>query len=95
MNYNGMKVFESNLAVKQNGTEEKEIQVQRGGWLERLFDPDPTLPLWQKTKTKVIQVPHYEPVIYRMLDKIIVHPSLMPKILDLIKNQSSIFKWTP
>jgi hypothetical protein len=84
MNF-GMKIIQSNFAVEQDGTEGKEIQVKRGSFWARLFDPDPTLPLWQKTKTKVIQVPHYKPVIYMMKDQIICHPSLYEQIHAALK----------
>lgn len=93
----GMKILESLNAVEQDGYEDKEIQVERGGFWERLFDPDPTLPLWQKTKTRIIQVPHYKPAMYQIADQFIVHPALMPAILDAIKakntTRSDTFSW--
>jgi hypothetical protein len=95
MNF-GMQVIQSNFAVEEDGKEDKEIQVERGGFWERLFDPDPTLPLWQKTKTRIIKVPHYKPVMYRMMDKLIVHPSLMPSLMEALKTQqksSDVFRW--
>lgn len=95
-----MQIIESSLAVEQKGTEPKEIQQDRGGFWARVFDPDPTLPLWQKTKTVVIQVPHYEPVMYRLMDKLIVHPSLIQGLIKAIEKQNSeiynpsrVFKW--
>jgi hypothetical protein len=87
MSIAGLQVIISNFAVEQDGTEEKEIQVTRSWW-ERFFDPDPTRPLWQKTKPKIIHVPHYKPVMYRMMDKLIVHPSLMPAIRKAIEEQA-------
>lgn len=96
MNF-GMQIIQSNFAVEPDGTEDKEIQVERGGFWARLFDPDPTLPLWQKTKTKIIQVPHYKPVMYRMMDKLIVHPALIPSLMEALKEpqkpKSDIFRW--
>lgn len=87
------QIIESANAVELNGTEEKVIQVPRSWW-ERFFDPDPTRPLWQKTKPKIIQVPHYEPIIIKMFDKFIVHPSLMPKIREAMSQaKSDVFQW--
>lgn len=80
-----MQVIQSNHAVEQDGTEGREILEERGGFWARLFDPDPTLPLWQKTKTKIIQVPHYKPIMYRFMDKLIIHPSLMPSLMEILK----------
>ena len=90
-----MQIITSSFAVEQDGTEDKEIQVERGGFWARLFDPDPTLPLWQKTKTKIVQVPHYKPVIYRLMDKIICHPSLYEQIRKAAETKPSdgIFRW--
>lgn len=81
----GLRVIESESAVEQDGTEDREIQIERGGFWERLFDPDPTLPLWQKTKTKIVKLPRYKPVMYRIMDKLIIHPSLMPSLMEAIK----------
>lgn len=94
MNF-GMEIIQSNFAVAQDGTtEDKEIQVSRGGFLARLFDPDPTLPLWQKTKAKIVQVPHYKPVIYRMMDKIICHPTFYEQIKTAMNNKpDNTFRW--
>lgn len=93
----GFQIIESLNAVEIDGEEDKEIEVQRGGFLARLFDTDPTLPLWQKTKTKVIKVPHYKPVIYQLFDKFIVHPSLMPEIKKQMTmqdtSQSKYYNW--
>lgn len=86
MNF-GMQIITSNFAVEEDGTEDIEIQVERGGFLARLFDPDPTLPLWKKTKTKIVQVPHYKPAIYRTMDKIICHPSLYDQLRQVIENE--------
>lgn len=89
-----LQIIESNFAVEQDGYEDKVIQVERGGFLARLFDPDPTLPLWQKTKTKTVKVPHYKPVIYRLLDKLIVHPSLVETLRNVAtQNRSDVFRW--
>lgn len=91
----GLEVIESVYAVEQDGTEDQEIQVPRTLW-ERFFDPDPTRPLWQKTKPKIIQVPHYKPVMYRLMDKLIVHPSLMPSLRDAFERQSKesrVYTW--
>lgn len=90
-----MQIIESLNALEVDGTEDKEIQVPRGGFLSRLFDPDPTLPLWQKTKTKIIQVPHYKPAMFRVMDKLIVHPSLMPKIGAAIAENTAanVYRW--
>lgn len=88
------QVIQSNFAVEQDGYEDKEIQVERGGFWARLFDPDPTLPLWQKTKTKVIQTPRWKPVIYRMFDKIICHPTMYEQIIKAVENPpSKVFRW--
>lgn len=90
-----LQIIQSNFAVEQDGYENQEIQVQRGGFWERLFDPDPTLPLWQKTKTKVISVPRYKPVIYQLFDKLIVHPSLMDAVRKATTNTSqNVYRWT-
>lgn len=92
----GMKVIQSTLAVELDGTEDKEIQVDRGGFWARLFDPDPTLPLWQKTETKIIQVPRYKPVMYKLMDQLIVHPSLMPSLMEAFKASQKppdVFRW--
>ena len=89
-----MQIITSNFAVEPDGTEDKEVQVERGGFWARLFDPDPTLPLWQKTKTEVIQVPHYKPAIYKMMDKIVCHPSLFEQIRKAAMQRSSdVFRW--
>jgi hypothetical protein len=90
-----MQIITSNFAIELDGTEDKEIQVDRGGFWARLFDPDPTLPLWQKTKTKIVQVPHYKPVIYRVMNKIICHPSLVDQVraATQAKPSDSIYKW--
>jgi len=93
MNF-GTRVITSNFAVVLDGTEDKEIQVERGGFWARLFDPDPTLPLWQKTKTEVVQVPHYQPAIYKAMDKIICHPSLVEQIrMAATQKPSDVFRW--
>jgi len=90
----GTEIHQSNFAVELDGTEDKEITVERGGFLARLFDPDPTLPLWQKTKTKIIQVPHYKPTAFRLMDKIIIHPSLYIQLRNQMETRlSNTFRW--
>ena len=96
----GLNIIQSLHAVEQDGTEPKEIEVSRGGFWARLFDPDPTLPLWQKTKKVIVQVPHYKPVMYRMMDQLIIHPALMPSLMAALEkeksdlnNRSNVFKW--
>lgn len=89
----GMEILTSNFAVEQDGMEDREVEIERGGFWERLFDPDPTLPLWQKTKTKVIRVPNYKPAMYRVMDKFIVHPSLFEQLKSQLENRTNVYKW--
>lgn len=93
-----LQVISSNYAVEQDGYEDVEIQINRGRFWERLFDPDPTLPLWQKTKTKIIQLPKYKPAMYRIGDRIISHPALIEhlkrEMIQIPKHGSNhTFSW--
>lgn len=88
----GTPIIESLQAVELDGEEDKEIEVSRGGFWARLFDTDPTLHLWDKTKKVTIKVPHYKPAMYWLVDRFIVHPSLMPKIKEAIENQNKSSK---
>lgn len=91
----GMPVITSNLAVKQSGEEDREVTKNRGGFWERVFDTDPTLPLWQKTVTEIIKVPHFDPVLYVLDGTIICHPYLYPELLRSLeaKSAGSSYKW--
>jgi hypothetical protein len=91
------QIIESNFAVAEDGTIDKVIQVKRGGFWERMFDPDPTLPLWQKTKTKVVKVANFKPVMYLLkeMNQLICHPSLVGEIRKAMDSQSrsDFYRW--
>lgn len=80
------RIIVSANAVERDGDEDKEIQVARSLW-ERFFDPDPTRPLWQKTKPKIIKVPHYKPIMFLMGDSIICHPVLVDELKKAMATQ--------
>jgi len=82
----GLQIIES-LNCIEEVIEDKEIQVPRSLW-ERFFDSDPTRPLWQKTRAEIIQVSMRKPAMYRVMDKLIVHPALMPSLLDAIEKRN-------
>lgn len=91
-----LQIVTSNFAVEQDGYEDKEIEVSRGSFWQRVFDPDPYAPLWQKTKKKIVKVPHYKPVIYRVLDKLIVHPLQVEQIRAAFESPSKpdrVYRW--
>ena len=77
----GMKVLESEFATVEDGYEEKEIKVKRGGFWERIFEKDPTLHIWDDYKPVKIQVPKRKPAMYRIGDILISHPSLIQELM--------------
>lgn len=90
----GLRVVESLFAVEEV-KEEKEIQIPRTLW-ERFFDPDPTRPLWQKTRPEIIMVVTHKPAMYKLMNQFVIHPSLMPGLMDAINKQnesSKVFRW--
>ncbi len=67
-NIYGLEMIESQFATTEETTEE----VITRSWYERFFDPDPTRPLWQKTRT--IQKHVMKPTIYKINNRLIYHP---------------------
>ena len=86
-NITGMKVMSSEHATEEDGYEEKEVMVKRGGFWERIFDTDPTLYIWDDYKPIKIKVPKRKPVMYKIGDILISHPSL---IQDLMKSMDGL-----
>lgn len=92
-NFNGgFQIFESVNAVEQI-LEDKEVHIPLSFW-ERIFNTDPYANLWTMTRVEIIQVVVHKPAIYRMGDKLIVHPALVPEIRKaMMQKTKDIFKW--
>lgn len=75
-----LEVITSLYATEIDGEIDKEIEISRGNFWARMFDPDPTYPLWIKTKKKTIKVPYHKPVMYIIGNQIITHPSLLEEL---------------
>ena len=86
-NITGMKVMSSEHATEEDGYEEKEVMVKRGGFWERIFDTDQTLHIWDDYKPVKIKVPKRKPTMYKIGDILISHPSL---IQELIKSMDGL-----
>lgn len=85
----GLKVVSSVHATEDDGYEEKEIMVKRGGFWERIFDTDPTLHIWDDYKPVVVKVPKRKPAMYRIHDMIVAHPDLIKKLSEAMMDISS------
>ena len=86
-NINGLKIMSSEHATEEDGYEEREVMVKRGGFWERVFDTDPTLHIWDDYKPVKISVPKRKPVMYKIGDILVSHPSL---IQELIKSMDGL-----
>ena len=58
--------------------EEETIEISRGGFWARLFDTDPTLHIWDKTKT--VTTVKMNPAMYIVGSQIVYHPALKSQI---------------
>jgi len=85
----GMRVISSEFATEEDGYEEKEIMVKRGGFWERIFDTDPTLHIWDDYKPVIVKVPKKKPAMYRLYDMIIAHPDLIKELSEGMMNMSN------
>lgn len=85
----GMRVISSEFATEEDGYEEKEIMVKRGGFWERIFDTDPTLHIWDDYKPVIVKVPKRKPAMYRINDMIISHPDLIKSLTNAMSNLST------
>lgn len=91
----GYKIIESKYAVRQEGYIVREVQRERTWW-ERFFDPDPTRPLWQKTKTVEVRVPDWKPliVVNHLTQTIICPPSAVESIkAQLSRKPSDVYRF--
>lgn len=92
-----LQIITSQFATEIDGETDREIEVSRGGFLDRMFDPDPTYPLWIKTKKKIIKIPYHKPIMYIIGNQIITHPSLVAELkrsMEITNNKSTtIFSW--
>ena len=86
-NITGMKIMSSEYATEEDGYEEKEVMVKRGGFWERIFEKDPTLHIWDDYKPVKTKVPKRKPIMYRVGDILISHPSL---VQDLMKSMDGL-----
>lgn len=89
-----LQIITSQYATEIDGETDKEVEVSRGGFLERMFDPDPAYPLWAKTKKKIIKVPYHKPVMYMMGNKLIAHPSLVEEIKRKLMTPNEIVSYS-
>lgn len=78
--FDGTKLVSSEFAIEEDGYEDKEVMVKRGGFWERVFETDPTLHLWDDYKPVIIRVPKRKPVAYKFYDMIIAHPIIIEKL---------------
>ena len=85
----GMKIISSELATEEDGYEDKEVMVKRGGFWSRIFDPDPTLHIWDDYKPVIVKVPKKKPAMYRLYDMIISHPDLIKELSEGMMNMSN------
>lgn len=77
----GMRVIFSEFSTEEDGYEDKEIMVKRGGFWSRIFDPDPTLHIWDDYKPVIVKVPKRKPAMYKIGDILISHPSLIQELM--------------
>jgi hypothetical protein len=89
-----LKIFSSVHVTEEDGYEDKEVMVKRGGFWERIFDPDPTLHLWDDYKLKTIRVPKRKPAMYKIRDMIVGHPELIEKLINSLDTFSTSVKET-
>lgn len=87
----GTKVIISEFCTEDDGYEDKEILVKRGGFWERIFDSDPTLHLWDDYKTKTVKVPKRKPAMYMVNGDIFAHPDIIKALTNEIINVSNEF----
>lgn len=78
--FGGTKLVSSEFATEEDGYEDKEVMVKRGGFWERVFETDPTLHLWDDYKPVIIRVPKRKPIAYRIYDMIVAHPIIIEKL---------------
>lgn len=87
--FGGTKLVSSEYATVEDGYEDKEIQVKRGGFWERTFDTDPTLHIWDDYKPVMVKVPKRKPVAYKIYDMIVAHPSIIDSLSKELDNFST------
>lgn len=90
----GMKVVESEFATVEDGYEEKEIKVKRGGFWERIFEKDPTLHIWDDYKTVIVSVPKRSPAMFLIGDVFLAHPKIMIGLKNLSEDFINLSKTT-
>lgn len=83
MHVSGFKIYESVFAT-QDGVEDRVTHTPLSFW-QRVFNIDPYANFWTMTKEKIIRVSCRKPAIYRIADKLIVHPSLIHALLETFK----------
>lgn len=88
-NIAGMKVVSSQWATEEDGYEDKEIMVKRGGFWERIFETDPTLHLWDDYKPVIIKSPKRKPTMYSFQNMIIAHPEIIDRLTKELINVSN------
>lgn len=86
--FGGTKIMSSEYATIEDGYEDKEIMVKRGGFWERIFDTDPTLHIWDDYKPTIVKVPKRKPAMYKIGDMIISHPKLIQNLMESINSLS-------
>lgn len=84
----GMKIISSELATEEDGYEDKEIMVKRGGFWSRIFDPDPTLHIWDDYKPVIVKAPKRKPAMYKIGDMIVSHPKLIQELTNSMNGLS-------
>lgn len=87
----GTKVIVSDFCTEDDGYEDKEIFVKRGGFWERIFDTDPTLHIWDDYKTKTIKVPKRKPAMYMVNGDIFAHPDIIKALTNGFISISNAF----
>ena len=85
----GMKIISSELATEEDGYEDKEVMVKRGGFWERIFDTDPTLHIWDDYKPVIVRVPKRKPIMHRINDMIVSHPDLIKSLTNAMSSLST------
>lgn len=78
----GMRVIFSEFSTEEDGYEDKEIMVKRGGFWSRIFDPDPTLHIWDDYKPVIVKVPKRKPAMYKIGDILVSHPKLIQDLTN-------------
>jgi hypothetical protein len=81
------QIIISPYAYRKAGEELREKEVSRGGFWQRMFDPDPTIPLWIKTKKVMLKYPHMEPCIYMIGNQIICPQELYEEMTRQFHNE--------